>query len=176
MAYKNGETPEVGDKVKCVDDATTSYYSYSQISNGDQYTVQRVLQGSKSVLVEIEASDGVRSYKASRFQLVRRANESTGNTSTPPKYVIVTNEGKVIGTCRDDITLHNRLQDLLLKNPATRYNVYGYVSTAKTQVPKVEFYLDKGVDNSAPHVMDSRKSTHMADDEPFTGSYRPGTR
>lgn len=148
QTYHSGEKPTVGDVVTVSKNNTLAYYSPLKSNYTRKYKVTNVVPGIKSLLVGIENFDkngpmyiDSLLYKASHFNLTKKAgNEMTSNKEVP-KILIVDQNGKVVKTLStdDQDKMATFLKNELLRSPVSRFHIFEYRTTAKTQEPIVEF-------------------------------------
>ena len=154
--YASGQTPQVGDIVKVSPKNKFNYYSEFKKAPLSTYRVAEVYVGPKSTLVKLKVENDKHPNKgrytnyyegfcsAYNFQLVQSAGVKPNGEKkvSHPKYMIVDAQCNNRGLVWDKTELDKKLSNLLLSNPTQKYYVFGYVSTAKTEQPKIEYVVE----------------------------------
>lgn len=161
--YATGQFPEVGDIVVVYNKTLfgSGYYSSNNWKNGAKYRVKKTFEGAKSQLLLVEPlsendHQPQNPVSAKNFNLVERASQTKSDARTPEAFLILDETSKVVGKVRTEGEMTTVLQKLLLTNPLGRYQIYNYVSTARTDTPKVilEYGAAKVSEETAPMKSD----------------------
>ena len=155
-SYASGQEPRVGDIVKVSPKNKFNYYSEFKKAGLSTFRVVEVYVGPKSTLVKLKVVDDKHTNKsrytsyydgfcsAYNFVLAQSAGvkPNDGKKVSHPKYMIVDAQSNNRGLAWDKTELDKKLSNLLISNPTQKYHVFGYVSTAKTEQPKIEYVVE----------------------------------